>query len=216
MSGILASDAECVERDLAAALVARVSGGNRAAETELVKRYSRGLRHVLRRRTSDAALAEDLMQDTFRIAIERLRKGSIDQPESLAAFLYSTARNLLIAHQRKEWRRATTADSEAVELAADESRNPCEEVSREQVSRLVRQILGELQVPRDREILLRFYVQEQDKEVICSALELDSLHFNRVLHRAKQRFRQLLLHADRRAQLRLVEEGGAMRVEPRV
>jgi RNA polymerase sigma-70 factor, ECF subfamily len=203
------------EQLAAAALVHRVGTGERAAETELVRRYSRGLRHVLRRRTSDQALAEDLAQDTFRIAIERLRKGPIDQPESLAAFLYSTARNLLIAHQRKEWRRGTTADSEAIELAPDDTRNPYGEVSREQVSRLVRQLLGELPVPRDREILQRFYVQEQDKEAICSALALDGLHFNRVLHRAKQRFRQLLLHADRRAQLRLVEGSGAMRVEPR-
>lgn len=193
------------EQAASADLVHRVRTGNRGAESDLVHRYTRGLRHVLRRRTQDECLAEDLMQDTFRIAIERLRKEPIDQPECLAGFLYSTARNLLIAHQRKEWRRGTTADSEAVERVPDESRSPFREVSRQQVSRLVRQLLSELPVPRDREILQRFYVQEQDKDEICRALELDSLHFNRVLHRAKQRFRQLLLHADRRAQLRLVE-----------
>ena len=45
---------------------------------------------------------------------------------------------------------------------------------------------------RDREILRRFYVEDQDKEDICRALNLDSLHFNRVLFRAKKRFRKLL------------------------
>jgi RNA polymerase sigma-70 factor, ECF subfamily len=203
------------EQLAAAALVHGVSTGERAAETELIRRYSRGLRHVLRRRTSDELLAEDLMQDTFRIAIERLRKGPIDQPECLAGFLYSTARNLLIAHQRKEWRRGTTADTEAIERVPDDSRSPFREVSRQQVSRLVRQLLSELQVPRDREILQRFYVQDQDKDEICRALELDGPHFNRVLHRAKQRFRQLLLHVDQRAQLRLVEGDSAVRPEPR-
>jgi RNA polymerase sigma-70 factor, ECF subfamily len=203
------------ELQIATNFVHRIGTGDRTAESEMVRRYSRGLRYVLRRRTSDESLAEDLVQDTFRIAIERLRKGPIDQPECLAGFLYSTARNLLIAHQRKEWRRATTPDSEAVDLVPDESRSPFREVSREQISRLVRQLLNELQVPRDREILLRVYVQDQDKEEICRALGLDSLHFNRVLHRAKQRFRQLLLHADRRAQLRLVDGDVALRPDPR-
>jgi RNA polymerase sigma-70 factor, ECF subfamily len=203
------------ELQIATNFVHRIGTGDRTAESEMVRRYSRGLRYVLRRRTSDESLAEDLVQDTFRIAIERLRKGPIDQPECLAGFLYSTARNLLIAHQRKEWRRATTPDSEAVDLVPDESRSPFMDVSREQISRLVRQLLNELQVPRDREILLRVYVQDQDKEEICRALGLDSLHFNRVLHRAKQRFRQLLLHADRRAQLRLVDGDVALRPDPR-
>lgn len=205
---------ERLERHTSADLVERISAGDRAAETEMVQRYSRGLSYVLRGRTHDVSLAEDLAQDTFRIALERLRKGSIDQPESLAGFLYSTGRNLLIAHQRKEWRRATVSDTEAVDRVPDESRSPYQNVSQAQAARLVRQLLDELPVSRDREILLRTYLQDQDKEEVCQALGLDSLHFNRVLHRARQRFRQLLLLADRRAQLHPVESGSVRR-EPR-
>ena len=47
-------------------------------------------------------------------------------------------------------------------------------------------------VKRDREILTRFYVEDQDKDEICTALNLDSLHFNRVLFRARKRFRKIL------------------------
>lgn len=200
-----------MEHKVSADLVQRINAGDRSAETEMVQRYSRGLRHVLRHRTSDHSLAEDLAQDTFRIALERLRKGPIDQPESLAGFLYSTARNLLIAHQRKEWRRATVPDTEAVDRTPDESHSPCEEVSQEQVSHLVRRLLDELPVPRDREILLRVYVHDEDKDVICRALGLDSLHFNRVLHRARQRFGQLLSLADRRARLQVIDGGAGLR-----
>lgn len=200
-----------LERQAATNLVRRIASGDRTAETDMVQRYSRGLLYVLRRRTSDHSLAADLVQDTFCIAIERLRKGPIDQPESLAAFLYSTARNLLIAHQRKEWRRATVVDSDAVSAIPDESYSPYRDVSRAQNTKLVRQLLNELPVERDRELLERLYVQDQDKEEICRALGLDSLHFNRVLHRAKQRFRQLLVHAERRSQLRVIEGGAALR-----
>ncbi len=45
---------------------------------------------------------------------------------------------------------------------------------------------------RDRQILYRFYIAEEDKERICADLDLSSLHFNRVLFRARQRFKDLL------------------------
>jgi RNA polymerase sigma factor (sigma-70 family) len=198
---------EQLEREAAAQLVARIKAGDRAAESSMVERYGRGLHRVLRRRLASESLAADLAQDTFCIAIERLRRGTIDQPEQLASFLYSTARNLLIAHQRKEWRRATITDCEAVAAFPDERWSPFREVSRMQNAQLVRRLLDELPVARDRELLERLYVRDEDKEQICRALGLDSMHFNRVLHRAKQRLRELLLRAEDRADLRLVKHG---------
>ncbi len=59
-------------------------------------------------------------------------------------------------------------------------------------SQCVRQVIGELKTERDRQLLLRFYLAEDDKEQICSDLGLSSLHFNRVLFRARQRFKVLL------------------------
>ena len=44
---------------------------------------------------------------------------------------------------------------------------------------------------RDREILFRFYLAEDDKERICRDLGLTAVHFNRVLFRARERFREL-------------------------
>ena len=45
------------ERQAAAALTARVRRGDPSAEAEVVERYSRGLRYLLRRRTRDPELA---------------------------------------------------------------------------------------------------------------------------------------------------------------
>jgi RNA polymerase sigma-70 factor (ECF subfamily) len=56
----------------------------------------------------------------------------------------------------------------------------------------VRKLIGELPTDRDQQLLLRFYVAEEEKETICAELGLDSLHFNRVLFRARQRFKELL------------------------
>jgi len=57
---------------------------------------------------------------------------------------------------------------------------------------LVRQVLAELGNERDRQILLRFYLAEEDKERIAGDLALTGLQFNRVLHRARQRYKELL------------------------
>ena len=45
---------------------------------------------------------------------------------------------------------------------------------------------------RDRTLLVRFYLDEEEKESICQDLRLDARQFDRVLHRARQRLRQVL------------------------
>jgi RNA polymerase sigma-70 factor (ECF subfamily) len=193
-----------LEPQIAADLCVRIRQGSRDAEGEMVRRYGAGLLYLLKRRTRDAELALDLRQDTFRVAIEKLRGSALDEPARLAAYLRGVALNLWVAHRRKDTRRATTPDSDAIELAADEHGGPFEHVSREQVRRAVDVLLGELGTPRDRDLLTRFYIRDEDKETICSALDVDSVHFNRVLFRAKQRFRDLLVQAERRGRMRLV------------
>jgi len=55
----------------------------------------------------------------------------------------------------------------------------------------VRRLLDELGVRRDREILHRFYVSSEEKADICEEWGLSSLQFNRVLFRARKRYRAL-------------------------
>ena len=80
-----------------------------------------------------------------------------------------------------------------------------DEASRQQIAGVVARLLEELGVSRDREILRRYYVDEADKAQICGELDISPTHFNRVLFRAKQRFRTLLLREERAGKLGLVE-----------
>ena len=192
------------EHEIAADLALKIGQGVRAAEEALVARYGPPLHFMLKRRTRDSELALDIRQDALRIVIEKLRAGTLEQPERLGGYLRGVALKLCGAQQRKESRRATTADSDAVEAIADAHADPVEHLSDEQLRRSVRELLAELSTPRDRDILTRVYLLEEDKETVCTALGVDSLHFNRVLFRAKQRFRELLLRAEQRAKLRLV------------
>ena len=193
-----------LEAQISSDFVKRIGQGDRRAEEELVRRYQRGLIYLLKRRTRDPQLALDLTQETFRIAIEKLRQSPIEQVERVAAYLRGTALNLAIADTRKNVRRGTTADSDAVDAAAADIAGPFDLVSAEQVQRLVRKLLDELPVPRDREILVKTYLQDEDKSSICEALGVDSAHYNRVLFRAKQRFRELLTTAAAKRGLKVV------------
>jgi RNA polymerase sigma-70 factor (ECF subfamily) len=143
----------------------------------------------------DPALADDLHQETFRVVLERLREKGIEEPERLAGFLHRTAKNLFLAGYRKGARRKTDGEVEGMEAMPDPASGPLQETLREEQAAQVRRLIGELDTDRDRQILYRFYIAEEDKEGICDALGLSSLHFNRVLFRARQRFKEILEEA---------------------
>jgi len=193
------------ERQVANDLVSRVRNGDSGAETEMIERYSRGLRFLLRRKTRDTHLAEDFLQETWAIALVKIRDNGLDEPGRLAGYLCGIANNLAMNESRRVNRQRTSVNSEIVDLIPDESANPFRQVSRAEVCKQVRSLVDDLKKERDREILNRFYVQEEDKESICSHLGVDGVHFNRVLYRARQRLKSAVEVADRRSRFRVID-----------
>ncbi|NBB92831.1 MAG: sigma-70 family RNA polymerase sigma factor [Gammaproteobacteria bacterium] len=177
---------------LAAELARRIRQGDRSAEEALARRYGPRIEFLLRRHVREPALAADLRQEALIVVIERLRDSGLDEPEKLAAFLHQTAVNLARGEARTYFRRNTHPDYDAIDRAATAEPLLADRLERSELARLVRELLGELTVERDRDILRRFYLREEDKESICASLELSPEHFDRVLYRARQRFRQIL------------------------
>jgi RNA polymerase sigma-70 factor (ECF subfamily) len=173
-------------------LVRRIQDGDAAAEAELVLRFSEGLSFLLRRWTRDRTAAEDLFQETFRLALEKIRKGEVRDPDRLAGFLRSLAKNLSIEHYRRGSRREVREEEleAATEMTAPEA-GQLGTLLRQEKTALVRQVLAELSSGRDRQILFRFYIAEEDKEQIRSDLGLTGPEFNLVLFRARRRYRDL-------------------------
>lgn len=169
-----------------------IGNGDTRAETELARYFGPKIEFILRRRLRDPALAADLCQDTLIIVIERLRGKGIDDAEKLAAFIYKTAEYLANNHGRKRQRRNTYADTEQIEYAASETPLLADLVERDELANLVRETLSELSQPRDRQLLRRFYLMEEDKADLCREYDVTPAHFDRVLYRARQRFGELL------------------------
>jgi RNA polymerase sigma-70 factor (ECF subfamily) len=176
----------------ACGIVKRIAQGDAAAEAEFVRTYVRGLRFLISRRVADTHLAADLVQETLRIALIRLRSGQLQQPELVGAFLRSIALNLL-SNSWREQGRVTTSDfdDEQNPQSADERNGPVETLLREQYREWVCKLLAHIPRARDRELLQRHYVLEHDKAALCDELNITPRHFDRVLFRARARFREL-------------------------
>jgi RNA polymerase sigma-70 factor, ECF subfamily len=170
-------------------LVARIRSGEPAAEAEMVSRFGPGVAAVLRR-AAGAAMSEDLYQDAFRIALQRIRAGEVQQPERLGGFLCGVARHLALEHYRRQ-SRLRKEESLPGDVLIGPAPSPLDQLLDEEKVTLVRQVIGELETDRDRQLLLRFYLGEEDKAVLCRDLDLTPQHFNRVLFRARQRYREL-------------------------
>jgi RNA polymerase sigma-70 factor (ECF subfamily) len=179
------------EGEIAALLAARIGGGDAAAEAELVERYGRGVVFLLRRLGVPAEDVEDLRQETLRIVLERLRGPGLDDAAALAGFVHGTARFLAMNERRKFLRRRTETDTEALGEPPDPRADPLAEAIFADEARRVRQVIDKLPNDRDRQLLLRYYVADEEKERICADLGLEQTHFRRVLFRARERFREL-------------------------
>lgn len=182
------ADAEAPE---AARLTAGIRAGEAAAEEAFVRRYRPGLVFILRRQLWDADEAEDVAHEALMVVIARLRETGLEDPERLAGFLRRTALNLVRNENRKLARRRTDAD-DSQDRHAHHGPSPLDQLMAEHRKAVARELLAEVDNPRDEEVLRRFYVAEEERERICTDLGLSRQHFNCVLHRARQRFRELL------------------------
>ena len=192
---------EAPEDDVAG-LVRRIQAGDPAAESELVTFFSRGLLLMLRHLVQNPALADDLHQETFALVLGKIRRGEVREPERLAGFLRSTARNLFIADRRKEARYSALdggrEDAGPDPQLADQGPAPLDRFLADEEAQQVRRLLDELRFDRDRQLLLRFYVSDDSKEQICADLEIEPESFHKVLFRARERLRELWERAEKR------------------
>ena len=167
-----------------------IRSGDAAAEQELVLRYSRGVKAILRNAAADRSVVDDLHQETFRIALEKIRRGDLREASGLGGFIASLARNLATDYFRRS-RRPDSRDAATLESIRSPETEALERIVAGEQAGCVRQVLEELNTERDREILRRFYLSSEDKQKICDDWGLTSLQFNRVLYRARERYREL-------------------------
>ena len=174
-----------------APLADRIHAGDRRAEAELVSRYRRGLVLMLTRRCGDAFLAEDVAHDALFRVIERLRDRPLDAPDGLDAYVHATAKHMATGTLRKDARRRTDPDLDAVLEAHANDEAQWSRVFREEMWSRIESVIGELS-GRDQRILRGLLFEMKDKETMLRELGIAAAAYDVAVHRAKARLLQRL------------------------
>jgi RNA polymerase sigma-70 factor (ECF subfamily) len=133
----------------------------------------------------------DLVNEAVATALEHLNAGRISQPSRMAGYVFRVAMNHWRNHRRRLAERPERrTDPDTIESLATNREDP--DVEEPQLRSEVRGILEELPARRDRELVGRFYLNEDEKSAICSDLGLAPLHFDKVIFRARKRMRERL------------------------
>jgi RNA polymerase sigma-70 factor (ECF subfamily) len=167
-------------------------GVDRAVIEDLIARQYTGLRLLIQRRTGNPEVAADILNQAACTAWEKWQAGQVRRPEEIGGYIFQVAMNLLRNHRRSVAERADRrVDSEVLGTLPAEAHSEDRWIEKK-IALRVKRILQELPARRDREILVRFYLQEEEKDAICRDLGLEADQFDKVLHRARARLRELL------------------------
>ena len=152
-------------------LVERVRRGEEAAVEELHGVITQGIRFFLSRELGEENL-EERVDLTFRVVVQTLQRDEAGGADRLMGHVLDAIRAQVAAHA------GTTRDREA---------NPQQTVAFRRQLESMRGVLRSMSA-RDREILRRFYLDEQTEEQICSQMELNPVQFRLLKLRAAARF----------------------------
>jgi RNA polymerase sigma-70 factor (ECF subfamily) len=173
-----------------AELVGRIQSGKTDGMEELYSLFSKGIRFYLCRQLGAQEL-DDKVHDTFVVVVQAIRRGELREPERLMGFVRTIVRRQVAAHIDKVVHsRREQIDLDSGTRVADPKGNPEDAAIFQQRTDLLSRVLSELP-ERDREILTRFYLNEQDQDQICVEMSLTETQFRLLKSRAKARFGEL-------------------------
>ena len=131
-----------------------------------------------------------MLNEAIVIALEHMRSGRLGESERIAGYVFKITMNLLRNHQRNMNNRMdlrTATDSLPSLGHPDEV-----DLDQQRIKQLVRVVIESLGTARDREIVRRYYLDEEQKERICATLGVSALSFDKLIFRARQRLKALL------------------------
>ena len=173
-----------------AQLVEKIRLDDQCALEELYRIFSRGMRYYLCRQLGPQDL-DDRVHDSFLIVVQAIRRGDLREPERLMGFARTIVRRQIAGHidiavqQRKQ-----QVDLDTSAPLPDSGVSPeAAAMTREEEALAVSVLKGISR--RDREILTRFYLDEQSQEEICRDMSLSETQFRLLKSRAKARFGEL-------------------------
>lgn len=174
-------------------LVQRIIAKDPRAEEEMILRYRNGVFQIIYQIVHNRPAAEDLCQDSLLKALEKIRRGDLREPEKLSGFICGIAKFVALGYIRKTRSSIISEDVDAAEHIPDPAPDPYEQALNKEKARIVHKVISEMTVQRDREVLSRYYILEEEKSEICADLGLTREQFARIIFRAHKRYKEIHL-----------------------
>ena len=173
-----------------AELVDKIRQNDANGMEELYRVFSRGVRFYLCRQLGPQDL-DDRVHDTFLIVTQAIQRGDLREPERLMGYVRTIVRRQVAAQiETNVQSRKHHFDLDWGLAVSDSGSNPEQNAIQRESQRIALKVLKSIG-PRDREILIRFYLYEQSPETICTEMGLTETQFRLLKSRAKARFGQL-------------------------
>ncbi len=172
-----------------ASLVRRIGSGDARAEHTLAEKFYRQIKQIGRQLGADVTLCDDLAQEALLKVIQNLRGSRLKDANKLQAYIAQTARFTYYGWQRNKNNQLELRES------CDDAKhsNDVEQEFLMASNRLwVIQQIEKLTMWRDRQLLLRFYINHQEKSDICAALDLKHDQFDKLICRARKRLKKVI------------------------
>ena len=179
-------------------LVERIRSNDPSGMEDLYRVFSQGIRFFLCRQLGTQDL-DDKVHDIFLIITQSIRRGDLREPDRLMGYVRTVLRRQVASHIEEIVNtRKNHADLDTGLRLRDRRPDPERSAIEHENQLLAMRVLHSLKT-RDREVLVRFYLKEQDPDSICRDLDLSATQFRLIKSRAKSRFVEL---AKRRFSLR--------------
>jgi RNA polymerase sigma-70 factor (ECF subfamily) len=163
-------------------LVRRIRRGEEPAEETLVRRFQPGLQAIARVRGA-GDLAPDLVQETFAVALVNLRRGDWRGEGPIAAYLVG-----ILRHSVRRMRTGSPpfVSTDGLERIPSRGVDPLAAAERAELRARTREALGRLPT-RHREVLFRYYFEEEDVNAIARRLGIPRGTVLSRLHHARNK-----------------------------
>jgi RNA polymerase sigma factor (sigma-70 family) len=171
-------------------LVEQIRNGDPSALERMYSIFSTGIRFYLCRQLGPQDL-DDKVHDVFLIIVQSIQKGELREPERLMGYVRTIVRRQVAAQIDDNVRaRRNQTELDFGMTLSDHHPNPERSAIEHESEELAMRILNSLP-KRDREVLARFYLEEQRPDRICREMGLTETQFRLVKSRAKARFGEL-------------------------
>jgi RNA polymerase sigma-70 factor (ECF subfamily) len=162
--------------------------GDLRTEEHFVNYFSELIHLKLRSRLSSKDAIEDVRQETFaRIFVLLRGKEGVRNASALGALVNSICNHVLLEHYRSHSKSDAMEDSSEIDIQAEHT-DVLDAMVSQDTQKTVRQILDKLS-ERDRQLLKRIFLEDCDKDEVCTEFGVDREYLRVLLHRAKLSFK---------------------------